>query len=252
LAKRKVQIEWAMQTHVGLVRRNNQDAVGAEGERGLFVVCDGMGGAAGGELAAHMAVQIFLHEAYRDGPDAGSALSHAVAVANREVYAYAQENPRLRGMGTTLAALSVPTTVAARSKRIPLAIAHVGDSRCYRLRSDTLDLLTDDHSLVAEQIRQGEMTEEEAEASPLRHVITRAVGTAPEVEADLLRTEGLEGDVYLLASDGLTRELSEREIAELLQLHGSSLVTAAEKLVLGANEAGGGDNTTVVLVRIGF
>jgi len=241
-----------MQTHVGLVRRTNQDAAGVEVERGLFVVCDGMGGAAAGEVAAHMAVQIFLREAYPGETDEGSVVAHAVVVANREVYAYAQEDPRLRGMGTTLAALAVRTTVAARAKTIPLAITHVGDSRCYRFRNGILDLLTDDHSLVAEQIRLGEMTEEEAEASPMRHVITRAVGTAPEVEADLLRTEGLEGDVYLLASDGLTRELSEKEIAELLQLHGSSLETAAEKLVLGANEAGGGDNTTVILVRVGF
>jgi len=248
--KSRVQIESAMQTHVGRVRRENQDAMGMDTERGLFVVCDGMGGAAAGELASRMAVEVFFREAAKTGAAAGESVGDAVITANRELYAYAQDNSRLRGMGTTLVALQCSKQV--KGADLPLVIANVGDSRCYRVRDGVMELLTEDHSLVGEHVRMGEMTVEEAAISPMRNVITRAVGTYPDVEVDLLHVDAMSGDMYLLASDGLTRELSEAAIAAILNRRGQRLETAALRLVEASNAVGGADNVTVMLVRVSF
>jgi protein phosphatase len=250
---KRVQIEMAMLTHVGRVRAGNEDAMGAEMDAGLFVVCDGMGGAAGGELASRMSVKAFLEDARGrtfGAKDTELEMVEAVVAANKAVHGYALANPRLSGMGTTLVALHVALTHGAEAQSVPVAIAHVGDSRCYRLRGSVLDLLTDDHSLVSEQVRMGELTPAQAELSPIRNIITRAVGSHPHVEVDVRMEEARGGDIYLLCSDGLTRELDDAKIAVMLGRRGQSMETAAAKLVEAANEAGGADNVTVVLVRV--
>ncbi len=170
-------IAFAMLSHRGRVRRSNQDACAALPEHGAFVVCDGMGGAAGGEVASHMATEAFLNCLAQTGSatQARARLTEAIHGANQAVFRYSRKSPSLQGMGTTLVALLWEEAPASST----LWIAHVGDSRCYRLRSGTLQLLTRDHSLVEEQMRAGVLSQMQATASPLRNIITRAIGTQP-------------------------------------------------------------------------
>lgn len=239
-----------MRTDIGLVRRHNEDAYGFDAEAGLYVVADGMGGAAAGDLASRMAVDTFLAHARQQTllpVDSTQWMVEAVEASNRAVFEYAAQNPRLRGMGTTLVALHVSRTT--EKGHFAVEIAHVGDSRCYRLRDGRLEQLTEDHSLVAEQVRFGQITQEEAEWSPMRNVITRAIGSQAMVETEIHRHSAKSGDVYLLCTDGLVH-VPLRVMEKILNQRGLQLDAAAGALINAANEIGGPDNVTVMLVKV--
>ena len=256
------------------MRRENQDAYGYSAEAQCFAVCDGMGGAAGGEVASRVAIETFL-ERLSPEPDAeGAAISigrrmeQAVAAANRILYTRAQRENELHGMGTTLVALVLqdeePHAGTARRRGrggmqagTHAWIAHVGDSRCYLLRRGTLRRCTRDHSLVEEQVRLGQMTPEQAAASPMRHVITRAVGVRRHVLVEVQELLIEPGDLFLLCSDGLTREVEEGRIAELLawllrRLEEGTAEEAelSQSLVAEALAHGGTDNITCLTVHV--
>jgi serine/threonine protein phosphatase PrpC len=248
-------------TDRGRKRASNEDAFGYSVEHGIYLVCDGMGGAAAGEIASSLAVDEVLrlvterreasHESASQ-PLPGIA-EEAVVVANHAIHSRAQRNLRLSGMGTTLVGL-----LAARLEEDPRVwILNVGDSRCYRLRKGRIQLCTQDHSLVEEQIRLGRMTRAEAARSPLRNVITRALGTQGSVTADVIEAQVEPGDLFLLCSDGLTRELSDEKIETILNTPvgglnptDASLDELCARLVQAANKAGGHDNITCLLVRV--
>jgi len=233
-------------TSTGRVRSSNEDAFGYEAELGIYVVCDGMGGAAGGEVASRMAVDTVLRRmAAEDVASRRERLHEAIAEANQVVQERSEREPGLYGMGTTLVALLLGADPVAD----PALIAHAGDSRCYLFRKGELTRCTHDHSLVDEQMRLGTMTPEEAERSPFRSVITRAIGTQKSVTEDMIDVEVKEGDVFLLCSDGLTREVKESQITEILAA-GKDLDVTAQSLIDAANEAGGRDNVTSLLVRV--
>lgn len=236
----------AARTSKGRVRGSNEDAFGYRSERGIYLVCDGMGGAAGGEIASRLAVDVILERMQADPPGrAGQEQLHAaIAEANRRVLERGDREPGLSGMGTTLVALLLDAATGMA------LVAHAGDSRCYWLHDGTLERVTQDHSLVDEQLRLGTMTPEEAERSPFRSVITRAIGTQPTVVEDVVEIQPESGDVFLLCTDGLTREVDEASIARILGA-GSDPERAAQALVDAANEAGGRDNVTALVVRIG-
>lgn len=235
--------EAAAQTSLGRVRGSNEDAFGYRADHGFFIVCDGMGGAAGGEVASRMTVQAVLERMCTGAAatDGRETLHAAIADANRAVLERADRDPGLYGMGTTLVSLLLRPGSAL--------IAHAGDSRCYLWRSGKLERKTHDHSLVDEQMRLGTMTREEAERSPFRSVITRAIGTQQTINEEVQEMKTEPGDVFLLCSDGLTREVDEEEMARVLGV-GDDLQAAAKRLVEAANEAGGRDNVTCVLVRV--
>lgn len=251
----------------GRVRRSNEDICVALPGSGVFVVCDGMGGAAGGEVASHLAAEIFLTclsqpelQAVQEQARDRARVQVAVEAANRAIFQQAQHTPQLAGMGTTLVGLfhhPVPAAEpAAGSSGSPsLWLVHVGDSRCYRWRHRRLERLTRDHSLVEEQVRAGQITAAQAVESPMRNFITRAVGSQARVEPEIHGYCPQQGDLYLLASDGLTRELSDEEIGSILEgipgeITQPALYAACRALVDAANEKGGGDNITVLLVAI--
>lgn len=227
-------------THKGRVRAGNEDAFLCNVQEGVFVVCDGMGGAAAGEVASRMAAESASEVLSHSEPTEG-LMREAVAAANAKVYSRACADRRLEGMGTTLVMLSIAAS--------DVYIAHVGDSRCYLWRDGELTQLTADHSLVEEQVRLGQITRRQAERSALQHVITRAIGTMADVVPDVERIEIRAGDIFVLASDGLTKEVSEPEMASLLNRKLSEQ-QSAEMLVAQANAAGGRDNITCILVRI--
>lgn len=229
-------------TDRGRMRHANEDFFVMRSEAGAFVVCDGMGGAAAGETASHLAAETAA-VALANRKPGPAAIREAVRLANSAVYERARQDRRLEGMGTTLVALSVSGSAAW--------VGHVGDSRCYRWRGGTLERLTQDHSLVEEQIRIGRMTREQARRSPMQNVITRAVGTRADVVADVQEFPLQRDDLFLIASDGLTRELTDAAIAGVLADAGSDLQVVCAALVTAANAAGGRDNITCVLVRAG-
>ncbi len=236
------------QTSTGRVRTGNEDAFGLLPDHGIYVVCDGMGGAAGGEIASQLAVDTVLHRIVAENGAAGGArdrMHQAIAEANRAVLERADREPGLYGMGTTLVALMVGPDLGPGKA----LIAHAGDSRCYLFRRGQLSRCTHDHSLVDEQMRLGTMTPEEAERSPFRSVITRAIGTQNTVTEEMLEMDTEPGDLFLLCTDGLTREVPEDKIGRVLET-GNDLQRAAERLVEEANEAGGRDNVTCLLVRV--
>jgi len=228
----------------GRKRPSNEDAFGFSVEDGVFVVCDGMGGAAAGEIASSVAVDEFLHLLAGRGPgehvSMPGAVEEAIVAANEAVYSRALKNKRLSGMGTTMVALAVQES--------HVWVLNIGDSRCYRLRQGHLELLTLDHSLVEEQVRLGRMTRSEAARSPYRNVITRALGTQSSVTPDVFGLEAEPGDLFLLCSDGLTRELSDEMIGATLSTD-ASLDELCGRLVEAAKKAGGHDNITCLLVR---
>jgi PPM family protein phosphatase len=225
-------------TDTGRQRRANEDSHLARAP--LFVVADGMGGAQAGEVASRIAIESF-QDGLQDAAAPETALAELTQRANAHIHELSHSNAEQAGMGTTLTAVYVGER--------EISIAHVGDSRAYRLRDGVLERLTEDHSLVDELLRQGRLTPEEALEHPQRSVITRALGPEGVVEVDTRSYSARDGDVYLLCSDGLTTMLSEDRLAELLLAH-ASLREAGEALIAAANEAGGRDNITVVLLRV--
>ena len=234
----------AAATDRGRKRPSNEDAFGFSVEHGVYVVCDGMGGAAAGEIASSLAVEEVLRLLSGRNANENAALEpaaeEAIQAANAAIYQRAQRNDRLSGMGTTLVGL------VTGDRRV--LVFNVGDSRCYRLRHRRLEQITLDHSLVEEQVRMGRMSHSEALRSPLRNVITRALGTQNCVTPDLFELEASSGDLFLLCSDGLTRELSDPLIESILMAD-SPLDELCGKLVEAARKAGGHDNITCLLVR---
>ena len=231
-------------TDRGRKRPSNEDAYGFSVEAGVYVVCDGMGGAAAGEIASTIAVDEVLRLLTRHKPEneisLPDAAQEAIGAANEAIYSRAQRNHRLNGMGTTLVALT------AHEQHV--WVLNIGDSRCYRLRQGRLEQLTRDHSLVEEQVRMGRMTPREALHSPLKNVITRALGTQSQVTPDVFEMEAEAGDLFLLCSDGLTRELPDETIESLLGRE-LPLEALSARLVEEAKRAGGHDNITCLLVR---
>jgi protein phosphatase len=225
-------------TDTGRQRRANEDALLARSP--LFVVADGMGGAQAGEVASRIAVEAFVG-GLDDDSHAERSLAALARSANSRIHELSHSNVEQAGMGTTLTAVYVGSE--------EVAIAHVGDSRAYCLRDRQLLRLTDDHSLVDELMRQGRLTPEEAVEHPQRSVITRALGPEVTVDVDTRSFRARPGDVYLLCSDGLTTMLAEEQILELL-LTKHELKEAGEALIAAANDAGGRDNITVVLLRL--
>ena len=224
----------------GCKRPSNEDAFALSVEEGVYVVCDGMGGAAAGEVASSMAVDEVLRVLKERAAPFPALAEDAVNAANEAVFTRAQNNPHLSGMGTTMVALVAQDTEAW--------VLNVGDSRCYRFRDGILEQLTLDHSLVEEQVRQGRMTPSDALRSPYRNVITRALGTQSSVSPDCFQLETAPGDLFLLCSDGLTREISDETMQDLLAAEGT-LEDHAHQLVEAAKDAGGNDNITCILVQ---
>jgi PPM family protein phosphatase len=267
---------YAMLTHRGRIRHGNEDTCAAAPEAGAYVVCDGMGGAAAGEIASNLAADTFLahlvpHPKGTQPPvNPEARLNAAIQAANQAVYQQSKHSPKLAGMGTTLVALLHAPIVNGNSgkRRTPsdhtnsrvtdpptLWLGHVGDSRCYRRRRGHLEQLTHDHSLVEEQLRAGQITAAQAAQSPMRNLITRAIGSQATVDADIQSHRPQPNDVYLLASDGLTHEISDEEISEILAAipkppTKAALTSACETLITAANRNGGNDNITVLLVAV--
>jgi len=228
-------------TDTGLVRSVNQDL--AVETSTLFAVADGMGGHAGGEVAARLAVDA-LGVAFGRQPT-GAGLSQAVTEANAVVWQHSQENPELRGMGTTLTAVGLVN----EEGHDVLALVNVGDSRSYRFHDGELSQITTDHSLAEEMVRSGELTTAEAAVHPHRHILTRALGVSSDVAVDLWRIQPMRGDRFLLCSDGLTNELELSQISEVLSSVNDP-GRAADLLVQAARTHGGSDNITVVVVDV--
>ena len=232
-------LSWGGATDQGRVRANNQDAMYADW--GLFIVADGMGGHQGGEVAANLAVRA-VAKAERGSV---SDLRNAVVEANRLVHETAIAQPELHGMGTTLTALAVDQ----HGEGHQFVVLNVGDSRVYRYRDNQLEQLTEDHSYVAELVRRGDIDDEAASVHPYRNMLTRAIGVHPDVEIDEWVFEPAVGDRFILCSDGLTNELDDSAIAEQLA-NADNPGAIAQALVATANEHGGRDNSTVLVVDV--
>jgi serine/threonine protein phosphatase PrpC len=261
-------VEVAGKTDVGCVRANNEDNFGYDSRYGIFVVCDGMGGQAAGEVASKMGVDILLeyfrnsrgHGAQvppaalpkpaaepetRELPSMASAgagfLTNAIRLANRRIYDAGEHESGKSGMGSTV--------VAALVRGNSLTIGNVGDSRIYLIRHGEIQQLTRDHSLVMEQVRLGLITREQAEQSEMQNVILRALGSEKEVEADVEDLLAVNGDLILMSSDGLTRHVRDQEILEIVS-DARSLEAACANLIELAKDRGGDDNVTCLLLKI--
>jgi PPM family protein phosphatase len=230
----------ASMTDTGRRRRHNEDAFVSEPP--LFAVADGMGGAQAGELASSLAAAA-LTELQQHPGGGEERVDELIQQANRRVYERQSQDASASGMGTTM-------TVALVGDG-QVAIGHVGDSRAYRIRDGSLEQLTEDHSLVAELVRSGKLSPEEAEAHPQRSVITRALGTDPDVDVDTFSIETRPGDLFLICSDGLTSMVDDETILSEVARNRGDLQGAAKALVRAANKGGGEDNITVVFFEIG-
>ena len=229
---------YAVASDTGRRRRRNEDNYVVAPP--LFAVADGMGGAQAGEVASKLAASALEDaEGSLHGVERVAAL---VREANRRVYERATSDPAASGMGTTMTVALVENGV--------VAIGHVGDSRAYLVRDGRMEQLTDDHSLVNELLKSGKLSPEEAEIHPQRSVITRAVGTDPDVDVDAFTIDAHEGDVFLLCSDGLTDMVEDEHILDLIERHRDDLDRAVRSLVAAANRGGGEDNITAVAFRI--
>jgi protein phosphatase len=224
-------------TDVGRVRAANEDAFVIDDDSGVFAVADGMGGHQAGEVASATAI-----EALQSGLGEGRPIDEAIVDANAAVVERASGDPALRGMGTTL-------TAAVLGDDQVLVIGHVGDSRAYLLRDGAFDQLTVDHSVVAELVAAGQLTEAEAEIDPRRAMITRALGIDVDVEVDVVTVDLAVGDRLLFCSDGLTTMVRDDAIADVLRSE-ADRARAAQELIEAANDAGGADNITVLLVDV--
>jgi protein phosphatase len=209
----------------------------------MFAVADGMGGAQAGEVASALAAGAVTDTAADPGATPEERVVSLIKAANLRVHQRASSDATASGMGTTM-------TVAMLSDDGRVTIGHVGDSRAYRLRNDHLDQLTDDHSLVAELVRRGELTPEEAAVHPQRSVITRALGTEADVDVDVFSVQAEDGDVYLLCSDGLSTMVDADTIAEILRRNRRSLESATRALIKAANDRGGDDNITAIIFTV--
>ncbi len=250
----KLTTQAAGKTDVGVVRKNNEDNFGYDTRLGIFVVCDGMGGQAAGEVASKIAVDTvlgyFQHEEKSRGSEVlgrefaevsklANGLANAVLLANKAIRAASTQDTGSAGMGCTL--------VAARVDGNLFSIAHVGDSRIYLIRGGAIQQLTTDHSLVMEQVRRGMITLEEAEHFEMQNVIVRALGSEDSVEPDLADLTLEENDTLLLCSDGLSRYVKDAAMLELIK--GRSLEEACDALIEAAKTGGSDDNITCLLIR---
>jgi PPM family protein phosphatase len=232
-------------TDTGRRRRHNEDSYVCEPP--LFAIADGMGGAQAGEVASRLAAAVLNEGTLGDleGNGLGEArLAELIQEANRRVYQRSNEDAAASGMGTTMTVALVDGDAGT------VAIGHVGDSRAYRIRGGELEQLTEDHSLVNELLKSGRLSPEEALSHPQRSVITRAIGTEPDVDVDTFTVDAQSGDLFLLCSDGLTDMITDEEILGLVARSEDDLETAARRLVEAANRSGGGDNITVVAFTI--
>jgi len=245
-------IEIASATHTGMVRSHNEDTIAADAEIGLAVLADGMGGYNAGEIASGIAVTLITAEmkkvlAQRPAADLSDAeaqllIGEYAAKANAAIFQAAQTQPQYSGMGTTL--------VMALWYDNRMGVGHIGDSRLYRLRGETLEQVTRDHSLLQEQIDSGMISKADARFSQNKNLVTRAVGIDPDVETEINSYAVQPGDIYLLCSDGLSDMVADEDIELTLSSLKANLALAAEQLVQQANDNGGRDNVSVVLVRI--
>jgi PPM family protein phosphatase len=229
----------AGRTDAGRVRRRNEDSFVLDPP--LFAVADGMGGAQAGEVASRLAAAAFREYHDADRLEPAERVEAIIQEANRRIYERARTDSEASGMGTTV------TAAILTNGRV--SIGHVGDSRAYRIRNGELERLTEDHSLVADLMRSGRLTPEEADAHPQRSVITRALGTDAEVDVDTVTVDVEPGDLFLLCSDGLTTMVPEEDILRIAQ-EADDLNEAARTLVRAANSGGGEDNITVVLFKV--
>ncbi|MDE1154474.1 MAG: protein phosphatase 2C domain-containing protein [Acidobacteriaceae bacterium] len=245
-----LRVKSAAKTDIGLVRKTNQDSFALDDALGLYVVCDGMGGAAGGEVASGLATQTFMATARQELMLPGgsgnvewirNAVLRATLAANRAVRMRAEYDARYRGMGTTL--------VSAQVTGDHLTLVNVGDSRGYLVRGGTAHQLTADHSYVAESVRLGMMTPLEASTSSMQSVITRAIGVEEDVMPDLFEEPLQEGDAFLLTTDGLTRHVPDTEIARILSTPHQSAMEGCRLLIEEAKATGGSDNITCLVVQ---
>ena len=233
-------------TDIGRVRQINQDNFLILDERGLYAVADGMGGHLGGEVASKLAVDA-LRASYAEGTV--DALAAAIEEANLSIHDKGETDPELRGMGTTVVAVAAVPDDQGDETTGSLLVANVGDSRAYLFRDDALTQLTEDHSMVADLVREGRISEAEAEVHPQRNIVTRVLGVYDTVDIDLWPIDAVRGDRLLLCSDGLFNEVAKDQIAAVLRRLSDPQEAAAE-LVRRANEGGGRDNITVLVVDV--
>jgi serine/threonine protein phosphatase PrpC len=226
-------------TDTGRKRRHNEDAYVCEPP--LFAIADGMGGAQAGEVASRLAAAALRETRVAAGGE--RRISDLIQAANRRVYDRSNSDPNTSGMGTTITVALVEDDT--------VAFGHVGDSRAYLIRDGRMEQITEDHSLVNELMKSGKLSPEEAVAHPQRSVITRALGTDPDVDADTFTIPAQSGDVFLLCSDGLTDMVDEDAIFDLFERNRENLDSALKALVRAANRSGGEDNITVVAFEIG-
>jgi serine/threonine protein phosphatase PrpC len=249
-------LEIVTETDPGMVRSHNEDSVASDVTRGLAVLADGMGGYNAGEVASGMATTVIVaetqgmlerHAAFSVDPQTGQSeaqklLRAHIAKANISIYQASQSNPQYSGMGTTL--------VVALFHDNKVTVAHIGDSRLYRYRSEKLIQITKDHSLLQEQIDSGLITPEQAKGSANKNLVTRALGIDLTVEPEIHDYDTLPGDIYLICSDGLCDMVSDEDIGMALQTLGPNPRLCAQQLVQMANDNGGRDNVSVILIKV--
>lgn len=243
-------------THPGMVRAHNEDSVACDASCGLVVLADGMGGYNAGEVASGIAVSVvsteikhYLEDASPEDKDEESGedvavmlLRNNVQKANYSIFHAAHSQPQYAGMGTTI--------VSGLFYDNRVAVAHIGDSRMYRLRGDIFECITRDHSLLQEQIDSGMITKADARLSQNKNLVTRAVGIDAEVEAELHVHDVARGDIYLLCSDGLNDMVEDEDIADTMRTLKSNIPLLATQLVQAANDNGGRDNVSVILIKV--
>jgi protein phosphatase len=249
-------IEVAGRSDVGCIRTNNEDNFGYDARYGIFVLCDGMGGQAAGEVASKMAVDVVLQyfrdaaargewqqvgEPFAGVSEQGRALASAIRLANQSIHEASQQQAGRAGMGSTIVAVLIHDE--------GLCIANVGDSRIYLVRQGSIQQLTQDHSLVMEQVRRGYITREQAERSEMQNIILRALGSEESVDPDVEDLVALNGDLLVMTSDGLTKYLRDEEIMETVS-SSESLQSACDALIEKARQRGGDDNITCLLLKI--